>query len=565
MVLESIGDENIVRRSAENGLVNGCNRSEQRLGTNGIGTTLEGRKAIQVDGNEHYYSLHNNWVCSGAPIFYPDGTLAGAFCLTGVREKVSLHTLGMAVSTADAITRQLRMQSTYDELEAVQKNLSIIIETVPAAILLLDEYYCVRCSNAQAAHLLSQRMEKLRGSHFGELLHQGGIQLEELEQPLANRYLSFERAGRTYHLAISCQKTEDGHYVVQLEKADTLHRRVNQVVGSNARFSFEDIIGRSRVLTSAIHLARVAAKNSSNVLLTGESGTGKELFAQAIHNASDRRDGPFVAINCGALPKSLIESELFGYEEGSFTGSKRGGSPGKFELAKGGTIFLDEIGDMPFDVQVTLLRVLQNREISRVGSSKSIRIDVRIIAATNQDLLAAIQNNTFRSDLYYRLNVFNIQIPPLRERIGDIPLLADHFCHKYGLALGRELAPEALSLLEQYHWPGNIRELENVMERAAYLARESVIRPEALNLPASHGPSGGSAAGSYRAPLPRPEEGDMDTFSIRKNEQKQIENALRASGGNVKKAADLLGISRRTMYRKMDKYGIDCDALRRLY
>lgn len=234
MVLESIGDENIVRRSAENGLVNGCNQSEQRLGTNGIGTTLEGRKAIQVDGNEHYYSLHNNWVCSGAPIFYPDGTLAGAFCLTGVREKVSLHTLGMAVSTADAITRQLRMQSTYDELEAVQKNLSIIIETVPAAILLLDEYYCVRCSNAQAAHLLSQRMEELRGSHFGELLRQGGIQLEELEQPLANRYLSFERAGRTYHLAISCQKTEDGHYVVQLEKADTLHRRVNQVVGSNA-------------------------------------------------------------------------------------------------------------------------------------------------------------------------------------------------------------------------------------------------------------------------------------------------------------------------------------------
>ena len=208
----------------------------------------------------------------------------------------------MAVSTADAITRQLRMQSTYDELEAVQKNLSIIIETVPAAILLLDEYYCVRCSNAQAAHLLSQRMEELRGSHFGELLRQGGIQLEELEQPLANRYLSFERAGRTYHLAISCQKTEDGHYVVQLEKTDTLHRRVNQVVGSNARFSFEDIIGRSRALTSAIHLARVAAKNSSNVLLTGESGTGKELFAQAIHNASDRRDGnllwPSTAVRC---------------------------------------------------------------------------------------------------------------------------------------------------------------------------------------------------------------------------------------------------------------------------
>ena len=207
----------------------------------------------------------------------------------------------------------------------------------------------------------------------------------------------------------------------------------------------------------------------------------------------------------------------------------------------GGTIFLDEIGDMPFDVQVTLLRVLQNREISRVGSSKSIRIDVRIIAATNQDLLAAIQNNTFRSDLYYRLNVFNIQIPPLRERIGDIPLLADHFCHKYGLALGRELAPEALSLLEQYHWPGNIRELENVMERAAYLARESVIRPEALNLPHPMGRPAGAPPGPIVRRSPRPEEGDMDTFSIRKNEQKQIENALRASGGNVKRRPTFWG------------------------
>lgn len=234
-------------------------------------------------------------------------------------------------------------------------------------------------------------------------------------------------------------------------------------------------------MKAALRLGQIAAQTPSNVLITGESGTGKELFAQAIHNASDRRNGPFVAINCGALPKSLIESELFGYEGGTFTGARREGCAGKFELANGGTIFLDEIGDMPFDVQVALLRVLQSHEVSRLGSSKTIKVDVRVISATNKDLLAAIDNNQFRSDLYYRLNVFGIAIPPLRERAGDVRLLADYFLQKYTSFSGHCLSgftEAAYALLEEYEWRGNIRELENAVERAVYLTSEGRIGAE---------------------------------------------------------------------------------------
>ncbi|EXX84534.1 Fis family transcriptional regulator [Paenibacillus darwinianus] len=212
-------------------------------------------------------------------------------------------------------------------------------------------------------------------------------------------------------------------------------------------------------------------------MLLGESGTGKELFARAIHNESARKERPFVAINCAAIPKELINAELFGYVEGAFTGAKKGGSPGKFEVADGGTLFLDEIGDMPFELQATLLRVLQEKEVIRVGGHRAIPVDVRIIAATNKNLNEEIAyNSSFRSDLYYRLNVFAIELIPLRERIGDIGALSAYFLHQLSVESGlppKELSPEALKVLEQYTWHGNIRELNNVMERAFYLSDRS--------------------------------------------------------------------------------------------
>ena len=286
-------------------------------------------------------------------------------------------------------------------------------------------------------------------------------------------------------------------------------------------------------------------------MLTGESGTGKELFAQAIHSASERGDRAFIAINCGSLPRSLIESELFGYERGAFTGAKREGQAGKFELANGGTLFLDEIGDMPADVQVSLLRVLQNKEIVRIGGSHPIKIDVRVIAATNKDLLKAIENNTFRSDLYYRLNVLSIHIPALRERGGDVRVLANYFLKKYGSDSAKPVqgfTDEAYQLLEHYTWPGNIRELENAMERATIVGQEEFITaadlPEAVR---SSSPEVERQRGANH----------LDTDgSLSGAEQSIILRALEEKNGNVTEAALLLGVSRRTLYRKLQKYGI---------
>ncbi len=570
-VLKSIGDEDILRQAAENRLVEGCNRSERRLGTNAIGTCIETRTPIQIYGHEHYYTMHAHWVCCGAPIFDSLGRTMGAFCIVGPDDKVTFHTLGMAAAAAEAISRQLTMKSAYDIIDSDHKNLSAIIEHIPSSLLLLDRRLTVKLANSRAAHFFKRPVEEIVGKGFAQLFGADTIDEEALRAGVSDRSVTVYMAGREVGLSLTSLLTDSEEYLVTFERSEALHKKLNKIIGSSASFVFDDIVGHSPVITTTVSMARIAAENSSSVLLIGESGTGKELFAQAIHNASDRRDEPFIALNCGALPKSLIESELFGYEGGSFTGAKREGRAGKFELANGGTIFLDEIGDMPFDVQASLLRVLQNREVMRIGSAKTVPINVRVIAATNQDLQSAIADGSFRSDLFYRLNVFNITLPPLRERIGDVRTLADYFFDKYANYSGahvKGITEEAYAVMSQYRWPGNIRELENVIERAVYLAQGGWVdadmlppalyapAPEAGKLPALSSSIGGTAAsvGGTAAPVHHaPETGG---YSIKQSERRQIENALHSTGGNVKKAAEVLEISRRTLYRKLERYGI---------
>ena len=579
-VLKTLGDAEISQLAEENALVEGCNRSERRLGTNGIGTPLETGRPIQVFAEEHYFNLHHNWVCSGAPIFDPQGKPIGVFCLTGQRDQVSFHTLGIAFAAATAITQQLRMQQAYDAIERIHKRLGVIVETAPSGILLVNRELEITQTNSKACHLLMQPSSQLVGKKITQIFDKESLTPEELRETIDEKNVIMDYNGIPVHFSLNVHATSTDEYVVLFGKTEALHKKVNRIIGAEAYFTFDDIIGSSPALHNAVELARIAAKNASNVLLTGESGTGKELFAQAIHNASSRRDGPFVALNCGALPKSLIESELFGYEKGTFTGARREGCAGKFELANGGTIFLDEIGDMPFDVQVSLLRVLQNREVSRLGSSKVTRIDVRIIAATNKNLLVAIEHDAFRSDLYYRLNVFNIHIPPLRERPGDIRPLADYFLHKYADFAQRQLegfTEEAYRMLEGHCWRGNIRELENAVERAVYVAQSDRIEPSCLAGQLTGGASVREAwptAGQTPPPQCQREteasppsgwSAPQAAFVGRirqKDERQLIENALQSTRGNVKQAAELLGVSRRTLYRKLDLYGIDPDRLR---
>ncbi|MCR6544511.1 sigma 54-interacting transcriptional regulator [Dehalobacterium formicoaceticum] len=315
--------------------------------------------------------------------------------------------------------------------------------------------------------------------------------------------------------------------------------------------AFGKIFGHSKRLNDAVRLARRVANTNAAVLIRGESGTGKELFAEAIHQESARKGKPFVVINCGAIPAALFESELFGYQSGAFTGADRKGRPGKFEISHTGTIFLDEIGEMPLDLQVKLLRVLQNKRFYRVGGDEPIDVDVRVIAATHRDLEQMIEEQLFREDLYYRINVVSLEIPPLRQRKEDIPELIYLFIKEFCLQQNREMvqiAPEIMTTLLNYPWPGNIRELRNVVERMVILAEDNMILQD-------HLPPSISKKKSFQEKEPMQDDVSLTDITDR-TEKEIILQALEESGGDKSKAAKRLGIPRSTMYYKMKKLDI---------
>jgi two-component system response regulator AtoC len=308
------------------------------------------------------------------------------------------------------------------------------------------------------------------------------------------------------------------------------------------RYRFENIIAKSHKMQQIFEVVRTVAQSNATVLITGESGTGKELIARAIHNLSPRRGKPFIAVSCAALPESLLESELFGHEKGAFTGAVAQ-RKGRFELAHKGTLFLDEIGEMSANIQVHLLRVLEEREFTRVGGTETIRSDVRIISATNKDLNEAVMRGEFRDDLYYRLNVVSIQLPPLRERAEDIPLLAQHFLNKFAVENQKgdiTFSPDAMDFLMKYEWPGNVRELENATERAVVLALNSTITATDLS--------------PQNPPLLRQ---DSAGKSIKEVVKDHILHVLTETEGNYSKAAKILGVTRMTLYNKVEEYGLD--------
>lgn len=378
------------------------------------------------------------------------------------------------------------------------------------------------------------------------------------------------REGKVHATASGIPMYDENH---QVEGASLILRSIAQVqqlvtkfTGAQASFTFDSIIGEAKQLQSSIQLAMSAGRNNSTVLLQGESGSGKEMFAQSIHNASQRRNEPFVAINCAALPRELVASELFGYVEGAFTGAQKGGRPGKFELAHKGTLFLDEIGSMPLEQQALLLRAIQEKAILRVGGANLIKVDVRIIAATNQDLLELVGEGRFRADLFYRLNVIKIIIPPLRERRGDIDLLFNYFVEVMSPRFNRlvsEIDPEVIEYITEYNWPGNVRELQNVVERILLLAEDGHITVDCLPREIAR-PAGYSQvrlSGGYKpSEIVTMPAAAIDRHNRRlyaqQQEKEEIVLTLNRCGGNVSKAAAELGISRYTLYRRMKSYEI---------
>jgi transcriptional regulator with PAS, ATPase and Fis domain len=331
--------------------------------------------------------------------------------------------------------------------------------------------------------------------------------------------------------------------VVRVVEALPLERRVESVAKT---VDLSGMIGNSAGIVAVRKLAQIAAQSSSSVLVEGESGAGKEVVAQAIHNLGPRKSSPFVAVHCAAIPADLLESELFGHDAGAFTGANRRGSPGKFEVAEGGTLLLDDVADLPLHMQAKLLRVLQEKTVVRLGSSRSRRTDVHVVATSNQPLRAAVDAGRFRADLFYRLNVLHIVIPPLRERPEDIGVLAEHFLRKYAQAHGRALQTiegEALRALHAYSWPGNVRELEHWIESEIHFAPPRATRLERLTRQPTV-----SDAGRPTPAIVRP---------LRDVEREVIVSALSAAGDDVSCAAGELGISRGKLYRKLRQYGLD--------
>jgi two-component system NtrC family response regulator len=337
---------------------------------------------------------------------------------------------------------------------------------------------------------------------------------------------------------------------ITLEKALKMRRLERENIRLRAavidRYRFDGIIGESEKMREVLDLAGRVAASDATVLITGESGTGKELLAKGIHYNSGRANGPFIAVNCAAIPEQLLESELFGHMKGSFTGAVKD-REGKFELADGGTLFLDEIGELRIDLQAKILRSLQERSIDRVGGSRPIAVDARVIAATNKDLERAVKEGAFREDLYYRLSVVTLLVPPLRERRQDIPLLVEHFLRKFNKSPDTIISPEALSAIMAYGWPGNVRELENVMERASVLKRGSTI--SLADLPEKLTRKGGAVSDVI---LNLPDDG----LSLEGLERDLIIKALEKHQGNQTRAAEYLRITRPTLIYRMEKYGL---------
>ena len=350
------------------------------------------------------------------------------------------------------------------------------------------------------------------------------------------------------------------HDMSEITKLSNELKNAKNIIRSlEAKYTFEDIIGSDPLLLSAIDKAKKAAEIPITVLLRGESGTGKEIFAHAIHNKSERKFRKFIKVNCSAIPETLLESELFGYEEGAFTGAKKGGKKGLFEEAAGGTIFLDEIGEIPHSTQTKLLRVLQEKEIVRVGGTKSISIDVRIIAATNADLEGAIESGRFRADLYYRLNVLPITIPPLRLRKGDIYDLSIFFIKKFNQQYGRnvrDIAQQAVSKLKEYNWPGNVRELDNFIGRAIINMKASDTVIQENHLPKLEGFSDAGDNPDARMEGRGSISMTLDSV-VEKAEKEHIAKVMKECGNNKTKAAKNLNISLRSLYYKLERYGLE--------
>lgn len=569
VLLKQYGGKTVVQSFRDYGIARGTLWSLDKIGPNAVSVGLAESKPLYSVGKENYCSLLQEYAIYFSPVIIHDKhepdkqDLLGGIALI---VPAALHNMDYMLTTFSVSTSLNLHIYTLDMLHKSYQ----VSEGAGQALLFFDinnengKIYLAHHSQ-NVAQLLGIQIQELYYRPIQELIDPLPANLEfwtiihEQRGKVSELSLPLQIQGKKFECIITTEPYNQPRLNVRgiiawVATPKSASEQISRKIGNSAVCTFYNIIGKSQAIQSVMQKGEMLARTDSNVMLLGESGVGKDIFAQAIHNTSDRRRKPFIVVNCGALPRDLIASELFGYASGAFTGAKRQGNLGKFELANGGTIFLDEIGELPLDLQATLLRVVEQKQFMPVGSNKTIDVDVKIISATNQDLPRMIEQKHFRSDLYYRLSTMTLGIPPLRERGEDILLLAEHFIRTISERIGRQekvtLSAASRRLLMELTWPGNVRELQNVIEGIVQLYPDSVIKPEhileninvhAMTHPKPAVPMATEPGRPYRRSL-------LTTDEIR--------DALDACGGNRSEAARYLGIARKTLYRNMERLGM---------
>ncbi|WP_027179357.1 sigma-54-dependent Fis family transcriptional regulator [Maridesulfovibrio bastinii] len=560
-VARTCGDLEVLRQADRLNFGPGANWAEECVGTNAIGTALSTGRPMQVFGEEHFCQSHHLWNCTAAPILDPHGRIWGCFDISGPTS--SDHSKNMELVLQATRALEQRLSSLYcSELEGHLGSLfSSMFNSVMTGVISLDASGKIISASSAAETLLGSPWGTLRGQRARDYFDYDDFLAKtkhsSMSKPIVMRCLVnpdlfvrgltiYSSTGSRLDTVVTiCEKQTHHQFAVSDER-----NQYNNQSTEESPEGFEHILHTSKCMGQVIRKAARAARTPSTVLLYGESGTGKELFARGIHKSGPRSEKPFIAMNCGAFSEELIQSELFGYNAGAFTGALKQGRAGRFQRADKGVLFLDEISEMPLSQQVNLLRVLEEKQVVPVGGTTPQPVDVKIVAATNKDLFKLVKQGQFREDLYYRLNVVGIELPPLRDRGDDVVLLAEfhlkRMCEDFGIECDG-MTEEVRDILMHYEWPGNVRELVNCIEYAINNMSESWL--EAKHLPESLVDKTKDA----HTPIALLSSG----FTLKDMEANTIREALDFYDGNISKTAKALGIGRNTLYAKMQRHGIE--------
>lgn len=526
--------------------------SELKSGTNAGGIALVDGAGVEVVGYEHLYPYAHKWHTLAVPISNSNHLLAGVFGVLNVDGPCPALTMQTVSLGAQLIETRLQRDQMFVDISG------LMVERIAEPAVLVNQNGLILDLNLTFAELVMLERDLILGKNIRSCLTSDNNQKNLLsiaihfDNPIKVSVQPYQQEQKLNSIICNLNK-----YIVKGDSENGLIIFTLSRIGRFGKLDIEEgcqiieqedaftgLIGNNEDFLKVIKTGRRAARTSSNILIEGRSGTGKELMARAIHQES-KRSGAFLALNCGSIPKELLYSELFGYEDGAFTGARKGGSAGKFELADGGTLFLDEIGEMPLDMQVSLLRFLEDKTITRIGGNKAKSIDVRIVAATNRNLADEVQKGNFREDLYYRINVVYLKMPTLAERKDDLAILSKHLLHRLECkhdCSNIEISPEVMKHLDAHDWPGNVRELQNVLESSLIAAEEGIITMACLP--------------DYLHHFTVPCKGAANNVNLQATENNAIAEALQRNNYNISQTARELGISRTTLYSKMHKMGI---------